>query len=438
MFTWPKSIIFLHAGEEEIRQTGIMISLSGNISSRHVVIAALLAGVLLFVFTCNSFKKDERLSGVIHPSGEEFAGSETCVKCHQAISESHFQTPHFQTSRPGTAETVKGSFDSGRNVFIISEKLKVVMEKTQAGLSQRAMVDGVEVDRKPIDISLGSGRQGQTYLFWEDNVLFQLPVSYHTPSDTWSNSPGYPTDQILFSRSIEARCLECHNTYFKIGKANKKGETFDRSQVILGVDCERCHGPAARHVRFHEANPEEKNPKHIINPARLSRKQKLDNCALCHSGIRDNFMPSFSYTVGEDLDNFLFPIHAPDSGATLDVHGNQYGLLTASKCFRMSEMDCSSCHNVHVKETKKTEVFSSRCMNCHKEGSDHFCKQPPVPGLVLSNNCIDCHMPALPSRQVFIRAAADKSTPFFVRTHLVGNYEKQVKLFLENIKKEPE
>ena len=106
-----------------------------------------------------------------------------------------------------------------------------------------------------MDITLGSGRQGQTYLFWQENVLFQLPVSYHAPSDSWSNSPGYPTDQILFNRSVSARCLECHATYFKSGKPTDGNETFDRKQVMLGVDCERCHGPAARHVTFHLKNP---------------------------------------------------------------------------------------------------------------------------------------------------------------------------------------
>ena len=144
-------------------------------------------------------------------------------------------------------------------------------------------------------------------------------------------------------------------------------------------------------------------------------------------------MPSFSYKVGEDLDDFSLPTQPADSGATLDVHGNQYGLLASSKCFRMSDMDCSSCHNVHTKETNNLELFSARCMNCHKRGGDNFCTQPEIPGLVLSKNCIDCHMPDLPSRQVFLRSSGNRSTPFFVRTHLVGNYEKQVKLFLEKI-----
>ncbi len=404
-----------------------------NIRSTQVIITACFIALLMLVSTCEFTKSDDGLSGIVHPSGEEFAGTGTCDQCHQSIADSHALTPHARTSGVGTLETVLGSFDSGKNTFILNDRLKVSMEKTPDGLFQRAFVAGKEVDRKPIDIVIGSGRQGQTYLFWQENTLFQLPVSYHASSDSWSNSPGYPTDQILFNRSISARCLECHSTYLKIGKTIDGHETFDRKQVILGVDCERCHGPAAKHVTFHQKNPGEDKGQYITNPAQLTRKQKLDNCALCHSGIRNNFMPSFSYKVGDDLDDFSLPTQPADSGATLDVHGNQYGLLTSSKCFRMSTMDCSSCHNVHTRETSKLELFSARCMNCHKRGGDNFCKQREFPGLVLSKNCIDCHMPALPSRQVFLRSSGNRSTPFFVRTHLVGNYERQVKLFIEKI-----
>lgn len=172
-----------------------------NINNTHLVIAGHFVAFILLVSTCDYIKSEERLSGIFHPSGQEFAGSETCVKCHHSITDSHALTPHFLTSRPGAIETVRGSFDSSANVFVLNERLKVVMEKTESGLFQRALVDGTEVDRKPIDITIGSGRQGQTYLFWQDSALFQLPVSYHAPSDTWSNSPGYPTDQILLGRA---------------------------------------------------------------------------------------------------------------------------------------------------------------------------------------------------------------------------------------------
>lgn len=386
--------------------------------------AAYCLAVASLVSMCDFNRKANKVTGVVHPKAGEFAGSETCAQCHPAISESHASTPHFLTSRAALPETVRGSFDSGKNVVVMTEKLKVMMERTPSGLFQAAFADTTEVERKPFDLAIGSGRQGQTYLYWQDNSLFQLPVSYHTALGSWTNSPGYPPDQAIFDRNIPARCMECHSTYMKITKSVGARETFDRSQVMLGVDCERCHGPAARHVSFQASHPKVKDAKHIINPGRLTRQQRLDNCALCHSGVRDNFMPSFTFMVGARLDDFSSPVYAADSAATLDVHGNQYGLLTSSKCFRKSAMDCSTCHDVHVKETNKLEVFSGRCINCHKPGSDHFCKQLESPGIMLSKNCIDCHMPRLPSRQVFLQTADNvQPTPFYVRTHLIGIYE---------------
>jgi hypothetical protein len=406
-----------------------------NIRSSHLVIGGHLMALMLLVATCDFKGKDAPLSGVVHFSGKEFAGSSTCAGCHESIAETHSHTPHYQTSQIAKAETVKGSFDSGQNVLVLNDRLRILMERSPSGLFQRGFLDSVEVDKKPMDLVIGSGRKGQSYLYWDDKALFQLPVSYYTSDDAWTNSPGYPADQLVFNRNIPARCLECHSTYFKTEKFAAERETFDPDQVMLGVDCERCHGPAGEHVRFHLQNPNERKARNIINPARLTRERRLDNCALCHSGLRENFMPSFSYIVGRDLKDYSYASYPADSGATLDVHGNQYGLLLESKCFKMSEsMDCSTCHNVHVKETKQVGLFSSRCMSCHDRGGDNFCKQPARPGLVLSDNCIDCHMPALPSRQVFLGTTGDMNTgQFYVRTHLIGVYEENVKNFLKKI-----
>ena len=406
-----------------------------HIKRYQVVIVCCLIVVGINVVTCDSSKPENHLSEIIHPNGQQFAGSESCARCHKSISETHPLTAHYLTSRPATAETVKGSFDPGKNVFDLNSQLKIVMEKTSPALFQVGYVDGWEAIRKPMDIVIGSGRKGQTYLYWNDNELFQLPVSYYTPLSTWCNSPGYPTDQILFNRTIPGRCLECHGTYFKNVEGLNNVKAFDKHQILYGVDCERCHGPAADHVTFQSSHPLEKKAKFIINPARLSRQQKLDNCALCHSGIRDMTRPSFSFVVGDTLDNYSVPDYKLDSAANLDVHGNQYGLLTASKCFKMSKMDCSSCHNVHVKETNKVELFSQRCTTCHTTANHNFCTQPALPGLNLRSNCIDCHMPALPSNQIFLQVAdRSKSTPDLVRTHRVGIYREQIKQYLEKPK----
>ncbi len=144
--------------------------------------------------------------------------------------------------------------------------------------------------------------------------------------------------------------------------------------------------------------------------------------------------PSFSFVVGDTLDHYSLPDYKLDSAEKLDVHGNQYGLLTASRCFKMSRMDCSSCHNVHVKEANKVELFSQRCTTCHTTANHNFCTQPALPGLTLRNNCIDCHMPALPSTKIFLEVEdRSRSTPYLVRTHKIGIYRERVKSYLENL-----
>lgn len=409
----------------------------GNIRIKHVVAAGHLFATLLLVSTCEMNGREAASNEVVHYSGRAFAGSQTCASCHPAIAEEHSKTPHFRTSRPADTTTVKGSFHSGDNVYKVNDRLSVVMEQTTAGLFQTAYLDSVEINKKQMDITIGSGRKGQTYLYWDSNALFQLPVSYYAPSGVWCNSPGYPTDQVLFNRNIQARCLECHSTFFRTERSSLQAETFNKEQVVLGVDCERCHGPAADHVSFHRKFPGEKVAKHIVNPERLTRQQRLDNCALCHSGIRDNFMPSFTFLVGDRLDDFLSPVFLDQNAASLDVHGNQYGLLSASKCFQKSDMDCSSCHDVHAVETNRLEIFSARCMNCHSRNDAHFCKQPEVAGLTLEKNCIDCHMPALPSGKVFLQAPDTfQTTPFYIRTHLITSYRTQIEQFLERITSE--
>src|SRR5438045_8937759 len=125
---------------------------------------------------------------------------------------------------------------------------------------------------------------GQSYLYGKDDHLYQLPITYFTAANAWSNSPGFP-DKVRFDRMITSRCLECHTTFIKkISSPEEENEKFDSQKIMYGVDCEKCHGPAAKHVEFQTQNPKINTAKYIINPAKLSRQQNLDLCALCHGG----------------------------------------------------------------------------------------------------------------------------------------------------------
>jgi Cytochrome c554 and c-prime len=395
----------------------------------HIVIIIIVSVIYLGTTMCDSMNNGKLLTEIKHPNGKAFAGSETCKNCHRDIFESHLHTSHYLTSGPATPSRVLGSFDDGRNIFYLNNFLKVGMFKTSEKMIQVGYVEDREVLRKPIDIVIGSGRKGQTYLYWQDNRLFQLPVSYYTPSKNWCGSPGYPDNQIMFNRAISIRCLECHGTYFKSVKIEGR-EEYDKNQMIFAVDCERCHGPAADHVKFQSENPDIKQARYIINPALLSRQQKLDNCALCHSGLRENKKPSFSFLVGDTLENYSHPDYNVDSSAGLDVHGNQYGLLISSKCFRMSSvMDCSSCHNTHVNENN-VKVFSMKCLVCHQPSGNSYCRLKDTTGIHLVDNCIDCHMPALPSQKILMQVNNRSSvTHDLVRTHLIGIYWNETKKF---------
>lgn len=169
-------------------------------------------------------------------------------------------------------------------------------------------------------------------------------------------------------------------------------ESFEKNEIVYGIDCERCHGAAAAHVEFQSAHPEEKQAKYITTISSLKNRQRLDMCGLCHSGLKTPQKPAFSYKPGDPLSDYFFPDPGKPAKATeMDVHGTQYQLFTASKCSVMStDMNCSSCHNPHAKESDDITVFSQRCMTCHSTTGDHFRKQKGFAASVLAVNCIDC------------------------------------------------
>ena len=124
-------------------------------------------------------------------------------------------------------------------------------------------------------------------------------------------------------------------------------------------------GPGEKHVEFEEQNSGSKEAKFIINPSKLSREQKIEMCAYCHSnGKRLNTSKPFTFKPGDSLNKYLLLDNSKFDTAHIDVHGNQTALLMASKCFKMSQLVCTTCHNTHEQERELT-LFSQRCMSCH-------------------------------------------------------------------------
>ena len=358
------------------------------------------------------------------PTGETYSpGTASCRKCHDKIVDSFTETAHFRTSSLADAHTIKGSFSEGKNVLRTrSEATYFKMERRlsegEDAFYQTAYQyteSGMKSRTERIALVIGSGRKGQSYLYWKNGLLFQLPVSFLVEREGWANSPGYADGDVNFDRLIPPRCLECHATSFKIEGA-LPAIRYSRDYE-LGISCQKCHGDGSRHVEYHAGHPGETEGKYILNPARFSRERKLDNCALCHSGMRELKRPSFSYKPGERLEEFLMPATTA-TNPTPDVHGNQVGLLELSKCFRSSpEMSCSTCHNVHQQEGDLHEL-ARRCLQCHQVNQ---CKMPRKSGVHLNEQCVDCHMPNQKSKVIRIDTTTTKY-PVLYRNHHIAVY----------------
>lgn len=404
-----------------------------NLISNHwrkaITITGISAGVLLSTQCMNKETKKTLPVDQVEPGS--FAGSGSCAGCHKNIYDSHLHTAHYLTTRPAEKEYIKGSFEEGQNIFAYDSDRVVRMEKRDSGFYQVAYFRGNERITGRFDIVVGSGSKGQTYITRYKKHLYQLPVSYFTAAHKWANSPLYPVNPILFNRPITSRCLECHSTYARvISPADVEPEAFD-PQMIYGVDCEKCHGPAAKHVTFQTQNPEEKKGKFIINPARFSRQQNLDLCGLCHGGRLQKTQPSFQFVSGDQLSDYFVMDTLTPNPDQIDVHGNQYGLLRSSKCFRMSNtMTCTTCHNPHENERGNKTLFSSRCITCHSKGHDSVCQLTASIGPSISLNCIDCHMPLKASQSITELLSGDqKPTAALIRSHLIKIYPDATTLF---------
>lgn len=390
---------------------------------RSLITITIMGLTVLFLTQCID-KQKETDAPALTPDIRDYAGSESCAGCHKNIYESHVHTAHYLTTRPALAKYIKGSFEPGKNEFDYDSGRIVKMEKRDSGFYQVGYYQGSQRIIQRFDIVVGSGSKGQTYITRSQHQLYQLPVSYFTAADNWANSPLYPIYPVLFNRPITSRCLECHSTFASVMSAPAvEPEEFD-SRMIYGVDCEKCHGPAAKHVAFQTDNPKETKAKFIRNPATLSRQQKLDLCALCHGGRLNKTKPSFEFVAGDKLSDFFAMDTTAPNPDNIDVHGNQYALLRSSKCFKESNtMTCNSCHSPHKNERGNLALFSQRCMSCHNNENNHACKLTASIGPSISLNCIDCHMPKKASHTITELLPGDKNpTAALIRSHLIKIY----------------
>lgn len=360
------------------------------------------------------------LEHLIQPSPNS-AGDTACVKCHETKTTSFHLSAHARTSALPSATSIKGNFQAGKNILsTVDPNASFRMEEKKDGYFETASITTPTKTfsrTERIDLVIGSGRKGQTYLYWNEALLFELPVSSWTSTGEWTNSPGYPDGTANFDRGVSDRCLECHTTSFK--SLSPPRNRFSRSDMVLGITCQKCHGPSEEHVKRYSAagTGARTTESALVNPGKFSRQQQMDLCSLCHAGVGKAVAPPLSYQSGDSLNKSL--IIAPAApGAHVDPHGSQVQTLTQSRCYQSSQtLTCMTCHDVHTVQKKPAELAAS-CLVCHQVES---CGKFSAVGQSIAHKCIDCHMPLETTDKIVMRINGQRYQPQ-VRNHRIGIY----------------
>lgn len=351
--------------------------------------------------------------------GNLYAGAATCVTCHKNIAESYVHNSHYKTSSIPSTDSIKKWLAVSNRAVDFPNGESIQLTEKDAFMLQAHMKQQQELRSEKMDFAFGSGEKAVTFGYWKDEQMLQLPLTYLSQLQLWTNSPGFPVDKPYFTRAIITRCFECHSSYAQSYNENTQPmqlvEKIKPNSIVMGIDCERCHGPAATHVQFHQQHPEEKSAKFMTAIATLNRQQKLDMCATCHSGNPVSLQSIFNFKPGDNISNYY--MYYPGAALEPDVHGMQLQLLQKSACFKQSTLTCITCHNSHQQEDNNQTIFTAACASCHQQ-SAHVTQMAAD-----KKYCVSCHMPMRASKSLdFNNSTENKSIPYKLRTHRIAVY----------------
>lgn len=340
-----------------------------------------------------------------------FVGIHVCAECHGPRAEEFQQTRHFLACTPGGGAAAPG-FAPGRGVHVTRDPSRR-FELSRDG--DRLLATGVHASpqgEQRIDYHIGlvygaGGSGDEMYHAWQEDRLFTLPVAWLYPLGCW----GDATDGIDAPGTLPS-CLECHNTW--VAHVPGTVNQYRREGMLLGVTCERCHGPGQAHVAHHRGHPRDA-ARAIVHPGRLSRDRLMDVCSQCHTNVKQRG-PAFSYRPGEPLDAAFRSVHTQQPEE--EIVANQERFLRLSACFQKSEMTCVTCHDPH--RPHPAASVERACFKCHESSA---CKDRPNLPVAVRDDCVGCHMPKRVWMNVRFHTKEDEYVPVATRAdHRIASH----------------
>lgn len=284
-----------------------------------------------------------------------------------------------------------------------------------------------------VNYIIGSGHHTNSHLYEINNYLFQMPFTFYTQHQKLDFPPGFENgNNTRFSRQIGLECISCHNAYpnITIGSENKF------SNLLNGIDCERCHGPGELHVKekllgniIDTANEIDYT---IVNPAHLSNELQFQICQRCHlqgNAVLKEGKSFFDFKPGmmlNDVIDVYLPKYTHSEGDFLMAsHVERFKM---SNCYTASNKKfvCTSCHDPHVSVNELSNIhFNKKCQSCHTK--NNFCNFKQEELIREDFNCVKCHM----QKSSSIDIPHVTITDHYIKPPITKNKSSKIKEFVE-------
>ncbi|WP_286263458.1 tetratricopeptide repeat protein [Thalassotalea atypica] len=428
-----------------------MISLPGQSDKKYSSTkkqTLVMLSTLLLMFTFSGYSQAANKS----TANKQFVGSEQCIDCHQEQYQAWQGSHHDMAMKHATDESVLGDFNNV--TFVFDEKENRFYKK---GDQFWVYIEGPDqkFHHYQIKYTFGFEPLQQYMVEFDDGRVQLIPFTWDSRKkedggQRWYNL--YPqfnqSHQDFFwtntGQNWNYMCADCHSTNLQ-KNFDTKTNTFNSTWSEINVACEACHGPAADHLKWVNAQENNDSTEHLganlgfkrslakavaswehdpksttLVPGEKVDSQQVLVCAQCHS--RHTQISNDDHVAsGEFGDRYLLSLLEPNlyyaDGQIYD-EDYVYGSFLQSKMAQAGVV-CSNCHDPHTAKLKMPQ--EAVCLQCHQaptyNNETHHHHKEGSEGA----QCVNCHMPETTYMQVDPRRDHNWHTPNPVLEQQIGS-----------------